>query len=75
MSKAEMVQEALASLGEATAEQLSSFIQERHGDLIKPAIVAVIRATLRDKELLVIYRRQARELVDQALRAEKTPAA
>ena len=66
MKKLEMVQHALNELGAATPQQLSDFILETHGVRIEPPMIAVMRATLWQEELLAQYRREAKEAVERA---------
>jgi hypothetical protein len=52
MHKTEAVRLALAELGDAPAEELAAFVRSRYGVEVPASLVPVIKATLRDKELL-----------------------
>ena len=52
MHKTEAVRLALAGLGETPAGELAAFVQARYGVEVPPSLIPVIKATLRDKELL-----------------------
>src|SRR4051794_22795529 len=52
MTKLEMVRQAVRELGEVPYAELSAFVRRQHATDIPPPIVAVILATLRDRELL-----------------------
>jgi hypothetical protein len=52
MHKTEAVRLALAELGDVPAGELAAFVRSRYGVEVPPSLVPVIKATLRDKELL-----------------------
>ena len=66
MKKLEMVQHALSELGSVSPQEISEFIKDRHGIAIEPPIIAVMRATLWQEELLAEYRREAKDVVARA---------
>jgi hypothetical protein len=66
----EMVQQAMAVKGEATSEEIATFIEHWHGVKIEPKFIPIYRATIKDKQLLEEKRRAA-----QALAAEKAAEA
>jgi hypothetical protein len=52
MHKTEAVRLALAELGDAPAGELAAFVRSRYGVEVPPSLIPIIKATLRDKELL-----------------------
>jgi hypothetical protein len=58
MTKMEMVKEALSQIGEASAQEISTFIESKYGTQIDPAFIPVFRATLKDKERMEKARRR-----------------
>jgi len=50
--KLELVRQALAELGDVSAEDLTAFIEQRHGLRIDPRYIPLMRASLRGRELL-----------------------
>ena len=52
MHKTEAVRLAMAELGDAPAGELAAFVRSRDGVEVPPSLIQVIKATLRDKELL-----------------------
>ena len=49
MTKLEMVKDALAQIGDVSAQEISEFVEKKHGVKIEPAYVPIIRAALNDK--------------------------
>jgi hypothetical protein len=66
MKKLEMVQHALSELGSVSPQEISDFIKKAHGIVIEPPIIAVMRATLWQEELLQQYRREAKDVIARA---------
>ncbi len=58
MTKVEMAREAVRELGEAPAEALAAFIDARYGVKIDPRFIPVLRASVRERELLEDLRRR-----------------
>jgi hypothetical protein len=56
MDKMEAVRLALAENGSMSAAELSAFVLARFGVTVEPKLVPVIKATLRDKEMLAASR-------------------
>ena len=52
MEKTEAVRLALAQRGAAPAGELAAFVRSRYGMEVPPSLIPIIKATLRDKELL-----------------------
>ena len=76
MHKTEAVRLALAELGDAPAETLAAFVRSRYGMEVPPSLIPVIKATLRDKELLERARAVRAEAAAAAAPAgESQPAA
>jgi hypothetical protein len=74
MDKIEAVRVAVAELGDVPVEELGRFVRARFGLELQPAIIRVIKATIRDKELLEQARaaRQAEPAPDATQRHEAT---
>jgi len=66
MDKLKLVEAALRELGDASAEQLSAFIQQKHGVRIAPFFIPVFIATIRDKLRLENVRHAARAAIATA---------
>jgi hypothetical protein len=64
MDKLEMVQVALRELGDVSAQELSAFIEEKHGARIDPKFIPIFKASIRDKLRLEVARQAARASVD-----------
>jgi hypothetical protein len=67
MDKLEMVRIALQELGDVSAQELSSFIERRHGVKIEPKFIPLFKASIRDKERLEAERRAARAAAEQTV--------
>jgi hypothetical protein len=65
MGKLELVKVALRELGNASAQDLSSFIARTHGVMIEPKYIPMFRASVRRKEPLNATRQAAREAAEQ----------
>jgi hypothetical protein len=64
MDKFELVRVALRELGNASAQQLSSFIAKTHGVVIEPKYIPMFKAALRHKQPLNAVREAARAAAD-----------
>jgi hypothetical protein len=62
MTQAEALRFALRELGDASAEELAAYIGAKYGITVKPQFVPVLKATVRDKEILAERRRKSREV-------------
>ncbi len=60
MTKIEMVREALLQLGEVSGEKISAYIARRHGVSIEPRFMPIVRASLRELEMLARFRAESR---------------
>jgi hypothetical protein len=69
MTKLEMVREALSHLGDATAEDVAGYIERRHRVRIPPPMIPVVRASLRELEMLERFRAESRRLAEQVAKA------
>jgi len=70
MEKVEAVRLALAELGEASDEAVSAFVRDRHGVAVVPRFVPVLRAMLKEREMMAAFRqKQAAERNDSAAAA------
>lgn len=59
MTQVEAVRRALAELGDVSAEGLASFIRANYGVTVRPQIVPVLKAMLKDEELLAEWGRKS----------------
>jgi hypothetical protein len=66
MSKLEAVKLAQQQLKTGTSEEIAAFISANFGVKIKPAIVTVLLASLREREQLELSRRNALEAIEKA---------
>jgi len=58
MEKVEAVRLALAELGEASDAAVSAFVRDRHGVVVAPKFVPVLRAMLKEREMVAEFRRK-----------------
>jgi hypothetical protein len=56
MDKVEAVRLALAERGDLSAQELAALVRARYGVDVDPRFVPVIKAILRDKEMLALAR-------------------
>lgn len=73
MDTVELVRVALQELGDASGQELSTFIEKRHGVKIEPRFIPMFKASIRAKDRLEVDRQAARAIVEQA--KSETPAA
>ena len=59
MSQVEALRRALAELGDASAEELAAYIRTKCGVTVRPQFVPVLKATLKDQEILAEWRRKS----------------
>jgi hypothetical protein len=71
MNAIEALRRASAELGDVPAQELAVFIGERYGVKILPQFIPVVRASLRELELLEKARKAAREAAPKATGAEQ----
>lgn len=62
MNRLELVQQAMAEIGDANPEAFSQFLERRFGMKIDPKYIPLYKATLRDKERLARMREESRAL-------------
>jgi hypothetical protein len=60
MDKVEAVRLALAERGDLSAQELAASVRARYGVDVDPRFVPVIKAILRDKEMLALSRQTER---------------
>ena len=65
MSQVEAVRRALAELGDVSAEELAAYIRTKYGVTVRPQFVPVLKAMLRDQEILAEWRRKSQEAAAQ----------
>lgn len=66
MDKLEMVQIALREIGDVASQELSGFIEKKHGVKIEAKFIPLIKASIRDKLRLEAARHAARAAAEQA---------
>ena len=65
MNQAEAVRRAMLELGDVSAEELAAYIRTKYGVTVRPQFVPVLKATLKDQELLAEWRRKSQEAAAQ----------
>jgi hypothetical protein len=60
VEKLELVQIALREIGDVSAQELSAFIEQKHGVKIAPKFIPLYKASIRDKSRLEAAREAAR---------------
>ena len=73
MDKLELVQIALRELGDVSAQELSAFIEKKHGVKIEPKFIPLFKASIRDKVRLEATRQAAKAAAEQV--KDQPPAA
>jgi hypothetical protein len=68
MNQAEALRLAMMEIGDASAEELAAFVQKNYGVAVRPQFAPVLKATLKDKEILAEWRRKT-----QGRHRRKTP--
>jgi hypothetical protein len=58
LDKLEAVRRALRELGDGSNEEVAAFIEKAYGVAARPPVIPVLKATLRDKEMLAQRRPQ-----------------
>ena len=58
MGKVEMMRVALQELGEATAEELSAFLEKSYSLKVDPKFISILKASVREKEILAESRQK-----------------
>lgn len=66
LDKLELVQIALRELGDVSAQELSAFIEKKHGVKIEPKFIPLYKASLRDKIRLEAARQAAKVAAEHA---------
>jgi hypothetical protein len=66
MTMLDMVHEAVRALGDVPADAVTAYVRDRYGVAVKAAMVPVLRASLRERELLARFREESRALAAQA---------
>jgi len=59
MNQSEALRRALGELGDVSAEELAVFMQKNYGVKVRPQIIPILKATLKDKENLAEWRRKS----------------
>ena len=66
MNQVEAVRCALREVGEVSHQQLADFIREKYGVVVKPQIVPILKATIKDEEILAEWGRKSQAAQAQA---------
>ncbi len=66
VSKVELVRQALLELGEASTQELATYIEQRHGVRIDTRLIPVLRASVRGQEMLERARQASRAATQAA---------
>lgn len=61
MNQVEAVRRALEELGKVSHQELVDFIKEKYGAVVKPAVIPILKATVKEEEILAGWRRRAQE--------------
>ena len=59
MNQSEALRRALGEIGDVSAQELATFMQKNYGVKVRPQIIPILKATLRDKENLAEWRRKS----------------
>ena len=65
MNQAEALRRALADLGNVSAKELAAHRHKTYGVNVRPQFVPILKATLRDQEILAGWRRKSQEAAAQ----------
>jgi hypothetical protein len=65
LNKVEMMRVALKELGDASPEELSAFLEKTYNVKVEPQFISILRASVRDKEMLEDFRAKAKAQVSQ----------
>jgi hypothetical protein len=60
MKPIDLFRRAVAEIGDASASELSAYLEKQHGMKIEPAFIPVFKATLRDLERMARLRQEAK---------------
>ncbi len=69
MTKLEMVEDALRTLGSVSAQELPAHIQRQHGVRIEPKFIPVFRASIQDRLRMEAIKEAARAAAAQGAAA------
>jgi hypothetical protein len=58
MTKVDMMREAMKKLGDAPAEALAGYIESNYGVKIEPKFVPILKASVREREMLEAFRQR-----------------
>jgi hypothetical protein len=61
MTKVDMMRKAMKELGDAPAEALAGYIENKNGVKIDPKFVPILKASVRERELLEAFRQKMKE--------------
>ena len=73
MTKVEIMKEALTEIGEASSQEISAFVEKKYGVKIEPAYVPVLRAILKDKEMMANSRKRPNPAGDEPTTGAEKP--
>jgi len=59
MNQAEALRRAMVELGYVSTEELAAYIATNYGVTVRPQFVPILKATLKDKEIVAEWRRRS----------------
>jgi hypothetical protein len=59
MNQSEALRRALGEIGDVSVQELAAFMQKNYGVTVRPQIIPILKATLKDKENLAEWRRKS----------------
>ena len=65
MNQAEALRRVMEELGDVSAEELVAFMHKTYGVTVRPQFIPVVKATLKDQEILAEWRRKSQEAAAQ----------
>jgi hypothetical protein len=61
MNQVEAVRRALMELGDVSHQELADFIRAKFGMVVKPQIIPILKATIKDEEILAEWGRRTQD--------------
>jgi len=65
MNQAEALRRVMEELGDVSAEELAAHVRTKYGVAVRPQFIPVVKATLKDQEILAEWRRKSQEAAAQ----------
>lgn len=73
-SKLDLLRQALAEIGEASAQELAAHLEQRHGVRIEARYIPFLRASLLETEVVATVHQTARALAELASKQQEEKA-